>query len=148
MHHDIDRAFVLVWIIRNSNGSLWLRIWKISRSIWITPKETECTILLWTMHAVHLGTYKVIEFKGDNTNINRFVNENITTPQLHHDLETIWPWSQMFSLKKFSFRHQEQNLCANLLARKSISSPTNWRLYHSCPRFLTTFLNNDIGYED
>lgn len=99
-------------------------------------------------NAVHLGTYKVIEFKGDNTNINRFVNENITTPQLHHDLETIWPWSQMFSLKKFSFRHQEQNLCANLLARKSISSPTNWRLYHSCRRFLTTFLNNDIGYED
>ncbi|KAG7567314.1 Reverse transcriptase zinc-binding domain [Arabidopsis thaliana x Arabidopsis arenosa] len=143
-HHDGNRASGLGWIIRDSTGAvLDCGMGKFQGRI--TTEEAECTSLIWALQAAWGLGYRMVEFEGDNQNINRAINEMRPTPRLHHYLETIWAWRQHFTLVSFKFKPREQNTCADILAKKAITCNNDWALYRSCPFFLFAAVNNDIG---
>lgn len=111
-----------------------------------TVDESECTALIWALQSACGLGYKSIEFEGDNLNIVRLINGKEDNPMLRHYLETIWSWRSMFTTVKFTFRHREQNKCADMLARKAIICNNNGMMFHSCPTFLAHTVNTDIGH--
>ncbi|EFH68423.1 hypothetical protein ARALYDRAFT_887501 [Arabidopsis lyrata subsp. lyrata] len=61
-------------------------------------------------------------------------------------MDTIGQWRKLFSSTKFTFRHREQNKCADLLAKKAVIHSNHYALYHSCPIFLYPLVNNDAEH--
>ncbi|KAL9830890.1 putative ribonuclease H domain-containing protein [Arabidopsis thaliana] len=59
---------------------------------------------------------------------------------------TIQHWRSSFMNSRFTFTHRKQNNCADLLAKKAIISPQPWSLYHTCPFFLMSLVNNDCDF--
>ncbi|ESQ29582.1 hypothetical protein EUTSA_v10024083mg [Eutrema salsugineum] len=78
--------------------------------------------------------YRQVEFEGDNLILNNI---------LHGKGQN---WRGMFTDVVFQFRHREANFCADILAKKAVSSDLPWSLYHSCPLFLQPYVNNDMVF--
>lgn len=126
-HHEGNTASGLGWIIRNSNGIL-LHCCMSSFHGRATVEESECTTLIWALQSSWGLRYKSVEFEGDNLNVVRLINDNEENLRLRHYLETIWSWKKIFTSVKFSFRHREQNKCADTLARRAITCNDNGML--------------------
>ncbi|KAL9288137.1 putative ribonuclease H domain-containing protein [Arabidopsis thaliana] len=142
-HHEGAGASGLGWIIRDSNGFV-LDCGMGQFEGRNTIEEAECTSLIWAIQAGWGLGYRNVIFEGDNkTTITQVVNTNRAHLRLKHYMGTIQHWRSGFINSKFCFTHREQNACTNLLAKKAILSPNLWSLYHSCPVFLMSLVNND-----
>ncbi|EFH41781.1 hypothetical protein ARALYDRAFT_917523 [Arabidopsis lyrata subsp. lyrata] len=141
-HYEGNQSSGLGRIIRDSNGTcLDCGMGKFQGRQ--TIEEAECSALIWAIQASWALGYRHVEFEGDNANIVNLINEGGINLRLKHYMEEIWQWRNMFNSIKFTFRHREQNGCADLLARKAVQSPNNYYLYHCCPSFLNSLVNND-----
>lgn len=142
-HHGGNRVSGLGWIIRDSFGTFHDCGWGKSQGR-TTTEEAECISLIWALQATWGLGYRMVEFEGDNQNINNIINGTAPHPRLQHYIDTIWAWRDLFTQATFTFKPREQNKCADILAKKAISSDERWGLYHSCPHFLNSAVNNDI----
>ncbi|EFH51916.1 hypothetical protein ARALYDRAFT_347512 [Arabidopsis lyrata subsp. lyrata] len=142
-HHGGNRVSGLGWIIRDSFGTFHDCGWGKSQGC-TTTEEAECTSLIWALQATWGLGYRMVEFEGDNQNINNIINGTAPHPRLQHYIDTIWAWRDLFTQATFTFKPREQNKCADILAKKAISSDERWGLYHSCPHFLNSPVKNDI----
>ncbi|EOA18880.1 hypothetical protein CARUB_v10007509mg, partial [Capsella rubella] len=142
-HHEGNRDSGLGWIIRNSTG-IFLHGGMGRFQGRATPAEAECTALLWAIQATWANGYRRIDFEGDNLTITQLLQSREATPRLHY-LNTIQQWRSMFTDIRFSFRHREQNSCADILAKQALNNSHHFKLYHSCPAFLLSAVNNDCG---
>jgi len=135
----------LRWIIRNSQGTcLDCGCGKFQGRQ--TIKEAECTALIWAIQCAWDLGYRRVEFEGDNITVNRLIRNKETNPRLRYYLEFIQQWSKAFTTVKFTFRHREQNVCVDVLAKKAVANHINHTLYHFCPRFLMSFVNKDAEH--
>ncbi|KAL9812070.1 putative ribonuclease H domain, reverse transcriptase zinc-binding domain-containing protein [Arabidopsis thaliana] len=141
-HHEGAGASGLGWIIRDSNGFV-LDCGMGQFEGRNTIEEAECTSLIWAIQAAWGLGYRNVIFEGDNKTINQVINTYGAHLRLKHYMGTIQHWRSGFINSKFCFTHSEQNACADLLAKKTILGSNLWSLYHSCPVFLMSFVNND-----
>ena len=129
-HHPGNTVSGLGWLFRNSNGTV-LECGMGQFQGRMTAEEAECSALIWAIQAANAYGYTKVIFEGDNININRLINQKSPHPRLQHYLDTIHSWIPTFTSVKFIFKHREQNACADLLAKKAISSDSHWSLFHS-----------------
>ncbi|ANM70581.1 ribonuclease H superfamily polynucleotidyl transferase [Arabidopsis thaliana] len=101
--------------------------------------------LIWAIQASYGFGHKKVIFEGDNQTITRMINTKSSNPRLQHFLDTIQSWIPSFESIEFSFKHREQNGCADFLAKQAIKENTQWSLFHSCPYFLSPYVNNDYS---
>ena len=143
-HHEGNTVSGLGWILRNSQGTVVeCGMGKFQGRM--TTEEAECSALIWAIQASYgLGHKKVI-FEGDNQTITRMINTKSSNPRLQHFLDTIQSWILSFESIEFSFKHREQNGYADFLAKQAIKENTQWSLFHSCPYFLSLYVNNDYS---
>lgn len=59
------------------------------------------------------------------------------------DIETIHLWSAMLKNAKFRYQLHQHNICADHLARLSISSMNDRAIYNTCPSFLIPYVLHD-----
>jgi len=144
-HHEGNKFSGLGWIIRNSQGiCLDCGMGKFQGRQ--TIEEAECTALIWAIQCVWGLGYRKVIFEGDNLSITSIINNKTPNPRLRHYLDFIHQWSEAFTTIKFKFCHRENNVCADILARKAIVCNTNFELYRSCPGFLGYYVNNDVKH--
>ncbi|KAH0859435.1 hypothetical protein HID58_087696, partial [Brassica napus] len=62
---------------------------------------------------------------------NYFINS-----RCQHLVNSVIAWKSRFLSTSFVHVHRQNNGPADLLAKKSIISPTDWSLFQSCPVFL------------
>lgn len=141
-HHEGDQPSGLGWIIRDPHGNV-LDCGMGKYQGRHTIEEAKCTALIWAIQASWALGYRKVEFEGDNITIMRLINGTGTNLRLKHYLQTIRQWRGMFTAMEFKFQHREQNECADLLAKQAVLSPNNYYLYHCCPSFLNSHVNND-----
>ncbi|XP_010462877.1 PREDICTED: uncharacterized protein LOC104743503 [Camelina sativa] len=144
-HIEGNNISGLSWIIRDSNGFL-LHCGMGKFQGRTTIEESECTALIWAIQSTRGLGYRKVIFEGDNINITQQVNNRSSKLRLKHYLDTIEGWKADFETVAFSFRHREQNHCADKLAKQAIVSLNDYDLYHSCPFFLQQFVNNDTMF--
>ncbi|VVB00474.1 unnamed protein product [Arabis nemorensis] len=85
-----------------------------------TAEETECTAFLWAIQSAWSLGYRKVEFEGDDLNINRIINGNITNLKLQHYINAIKNWKHSFFFLKVSYRNRTANECADRLPKSSI----------------------------
>lgn len=141
-HHAEQDQAGMGWIIRDAMGN-FLDCGMGKYQGRITTEEAECTALIWALQSTWALGYRTVEFEGDNMNITRHINGENDNLRLRHYLQTITNWKSMFTDVKIAFTHREHNKCADSLARRAISCFSPWSMYHSCPLFLSAFVNID-----
>ncbi|CAD5335873.1 unnamed protein product [Arabidopsis thaliana] len=143
-HHERNTVSGLGWILRNSQGTvIECGMGKFQGRM--TTEEAECSTLIWAIQASYGFGHKKVIFEGDNQTITRMINTKSSNPRLQHFLDTIQSWIPSFESIEFSFKHREQNGCADFLAKQAIKENTQWSLFHSCPYFLSPYVNNDYS---
>lgn len=109
-----------------------------------TVKESEFSSLIWAMQSSWSLGYTNVIFEGDNAVINHSILNHHFQPRFQYYLSTVHNWYPMLARCKFQNTKRTNNKVADALARKSFSLDSQWRMFHTCPRFLEVIVNNDI----
>ncbi|XP_020873128.1 uncharacterized protein LOC9303263 isoform X1 [Arabidopsis lyrata subsp. lyrata] len=141
-HREGKEDSGLGWIIRDSQGIFLHSGWGKFQGR-VSAEEAECTTLIWAIQATWAYGYRTVVFEGDNLNLNDTINKNKENLRLQHYIQAIQQWRMCFTETKFTFKHREQNRCADTLAKKAITVNQAWCLYNSCPFYLWSLVNND-----
>lgn len=110
-----------------------------------TVEEAECTALLRAIQAAKALGYEKVIFEGDNQMVVNCIHSNSINLRLQHYINNIQSWRYAFYDLNFKHTPRSSNSCADILAKKAIRSNHQWRLFHSCPSFLLSNVNNDIS---
>ncbi|CAN6850974.1 unnamed protein product [Brassica oleracea] len=105
-----------------------------------TVEEGECTALIWAIQAAYSLGYKKVIFEGDNIQVTRCLQTASINLRLENYLKTISAWKSHFHNIRFVYRSRSANSCADLLAKKSLTSDNPWSVFHTCPHFCITML--------
>lgn len=117
-HYGGDNVSGIGWIIRDDKG-VFLDCGMGKFQGRNSVEEAEFTALLRAVQSTWELGYRMVIFEGDNTTINRLLNGHVSNTKLHPYMHDTKEWIRMFHGVKFSFNFR----CADLLARKSITSP-------------------------
>ncbi|KAF3599200.1 hypothetical protein F2Q69_00034428 [Brassica cretica] len=116
------------WLICNNQGTfLEAGMGKFEgRSI---VMELELSALIWSMQACSSLGYRKIIFEGDNFGILKYIKEEAYSSRCQHLVNSVGAWKSRFLSTSFVHVHRQNNGSADLLAKKSIISPTDWSLF-------------------
>ncbi|KAF3602741.1 hypothetical protein F2Q69_00032951 [Brassica cretica] len=118
------------WLKRNNQGNL-LEAGMEKFEGRSTVMESELSALIWPMQACSsLGYMKVI-FEGDNLGILKYIKDEAYSFRCQHLVNSFIAWKSRFLSTSFVHVHRQNNSSADLLAKKSIISPTDWSLFQS-----------------
>ena len=123
------------WLIRNNQGTL-LEAGMGKFEGRSTVMESELSSLIWSMQACSSLGYRNVIFEGDNLSILKYIKGEAYSFRCQHLVNSIIAWKSRFLSTSYVHVHRQHNGCADLLAKKSIISPTDWCLFQSCPGFL------------
>ncbi|KAL0676998.1 hypothetical protein Bca4012_004979 [Brassica carinata] len=134
-HHEGPHDSGMGWLIRNKHGTLLeagMRKFE-GRS---TVMESELSALIWSMQACSSLGYRSVIFEGDNLSILKYIKGEAYSSRCQQLVNSVIAWKSRFLSTSYVHVHRQHNGCADLLAKKSIISPTDWSLFQSCRGFL------------
>lgn len=111
-HREGNDVSGLGWIIRDSHGTFLHCGWGKFQGR-VSPEEAECSALIWAIQATWALGYRTVVFEGDNLNLNNTINKDKVDLRLQHYIREIQQWSKCFTATSFTFKHREQNVCAD-----------------------------------